>query len=150
MRKLIDIPPVWLALAIIVAWWQARLLPFGLSLDSEATQTLATVLIWVGVILIGAAAFSFWRARTTIIPHKTPAKVITTGIFAYSRNPIYLADALILTGFILRFDAVASLVLVPLFVWWIQRHFIIAEEDRMRANFSDEFAAYERKVRRWI
>lgn len=150
MTKMIDIPPVWLAIAIIVAWWQARVMPLGLSLDSAVTQTLATGLIWAGVILIGAAAVSFWHARTTIIPHRTPAALITTGVFAYSRNPIYFADALILAGFILRFDAVLSLVLVPVFVLWIQTHFIHAEEDRMRTTFGAEFAAYESKVRRWI
>ncbi|WP_299725059.1 isoprenylcysteine carboxylmethyltransferase family protein [uncultured Tateyamaria sp.] len=150
MKDLIDIPPVWLALAIIAAWWQARLFPMGLSLDGAVTDALAGMLIGAGVILIIAAALAFRRARTTIIPHQTPAHLITTGIFARSRNPIYLGDALILTGLILRFDAVLSLVLVPLFVWWIERHFILPEENRMRRVFRAEFAAYERKVRRWV
>ncbi|MFL4470794.1 isoprenylcysteine carboxylmethyltransferase family protein [Tateyamaria armeniaca] len=150
MKDLIDIPPVWLVLAIIAAWWQARLLPLGLSLEGPVTDALAGLLIGAGAILIIAAALAFRRARTTIIPHQTPAHLITTGIFARSRNPIYLGDALILTGLILRFDAVLSLVLVPLFVWWIERHFILPEEKRMRRTFRAEFAAYERKVRRWL
>lgn len=150
MKDFIDIPPVWLVLAIIVAWWQARLLPLGLSLEGAVTDALAGLLIGAGVVLILAAALAFRRARTTIIPHQTPAALITTGIFARTRNPIYLADALILTGFILRFDAVASLVLVPVFVWWIERHFIVPEENRMRRTFRKDFAAYERKVRRWV
>lgn len=150
MKDFIDIPPVWLVLAIIVAWWQARLLPLGLSLEGAITDALAGLLIGAGVVLILAAALAFRRARTTIIPHQTPAALITTGIFARTRNPIYLADALILTGFILRFDAVASLVLVPVFVWWIERHFIVPEENRMRRTFRKDFAAYERKVRRWV
>ena len=150
MKDLIDIPPVWLILAIAAAWWQARLLPLGLSLEGAVTDALSGLLIGAGVILIVAAALAFRRARTTIIPHQTPANLITSGIFARTRNPIYLADALILTGFILRFDAVASLVLVPIFVWWIERRFIIPEENRMRRTFRADFAAYERKVRRWV
>ncbi|MEL6808875.1 MAG: isoprenylcysteine carboxylmethyltransferase family protein [Pseudomonadota bacterium] len=150
LKDLIDIPPVWLVLAILIAWWQARLLPLGLSLEGAVTDALAGLLIGAGIVLIIAAALAFRRARTTIIPHQTPAALITTGVFARTRNPIYLADALILTGFILRFDAVASLVLVPIFVWWIERHFIVPEENRMRRTFRKDFAVYERKVRRWV
>lgn len=150
LKDLIDIPPVWLVLAILIAWWQARLLPLGLSLEGAVTDALAGLLIGAGIVLIIAAALAFRRARTTIIPHQTPAALITTGVFARTRNPIYLADAMILTGFILRFDAVASLVLVPIFVWWIERHFIVPEENRMRRTFRKDFAVYERKVRRWV
>ncbi len=150
MKNLFDIPPVWLVLAILVAWWQARLLPLGLTLEGAVTDALAGLMIGAGAILILAAALAFRRARTTILPHQTPAVLITTGVFAWTRNPIYLADVLILAGFILRFDAVASLVLVPIFVWWIERHFIVPEENRMRRSFRADFAAYERKVRRWL
>ena len=76
--------------------------------------------------------------------------MIRSGIFKRTRNPIYLGDALILAGLILRFDAVLALVLIPVFVWLIERRFIIGEEDRMRRQFRADFARYERKVRRWL
>ncbi|MEL6565689.1 MAG: isoprenylcysteine carboxylmethyltransferase family protein [Pseudomonadota bacterium] len=150
MKPMFDIPPVWLVLAIVIAWVQSRYLTLGLSLDHPVTQAISGLLIGGGVVLIALAAWEFWKARTTIIPHQTPTQLITRGIFAKTRNPIYLADALILAGLILRFDAVLSLPLVPIFVWWIERHFIVAEEDAMRRVFRAEFARYERKVRRWI
>ncbi len=145
-----DIPPVWLMLAIAIAWMQSRYFDLGLSLDYPLTQGIAGLLIGGGIVLIALAAWEFRRARTTIIPHQTPSSLITRGIFNVTRNPIYLADVLILFGLILRFDAVLSLPLVPVFAWWIERHFIVAEEDRMRRLFRAEFARYERKVRRWI
>lgn len=150
MKSVLDIPPVWLVIALLVAWCQGRFLPLGLSVDHPVTQAMGGLMVGAGLILIGAAALSFWRARTTIIPHQTPTQLLTTGVFARSRNPIYLADALILTGFILRFDALPSLVLVPLFVWWIERHFIVPEEDRMRSVFPADFPSYEQNVRRWV
>ena len=150
MKPMFDIPPVWLGLAIVLAWTQSRFFTLGLSLDYPVTQGIAGLLIGGGIVLIALAAWEFRRARTTIIPHQTPAHLITRGIFGVTRNPIYLADALILAGLILRFDAVLSLPLVPIFVWWIERHFVVAEEDRMRRVFRAEFARYERKVRRWI
>ena len=122
----------------------------GIDVDHPVTQMMGALLVGTGLMLICAAAFSFRRARTTIIPHQTPTQLVTTGVYARSRNPIYLADALILTGLILRFDALPSLVLVPIFVWWIERHFIVPEEDRMRRTFRVEFARYEQNVRRWV
>jgi protein-S-isoprenylcysteine O-methyltransferase Ste14 len=150
MKNSLDIPPVWLVTATLVAWCQARFFPMGLSIAHPLTDVLAGMMIGAGVILIGAATLAFWRTRTTIFPHQTPARLITTGVFAQTRNPIYLGDTLILTGLILRFDAVLSLVLVPIFVWWIERHFIVPEEDRMRRAFRANFAHYEQKVRRWV
>ena len=135
---------------MIVAWWQARFASVGLSLSSGITDFLSGLLIGAGIVLIALAAMEFRKTRTTIMPHQTPGQLITKGIFSRSRNPIYLGDALILTGVILRFDAVLSLALVPVFVWWIERHFIIPEEDRMRRVFRAEFARYEKKVRRWL
>lgn len=150
MKNMLDIPPVWLVMALLVAWCQGRFVPLGISVDHPVTRMMGALIVGAGVLLILAAGFEFWRARTTIFPHQTPTQLITTGVFARSRNPIYLADALILTGLILRFDALPSLVLVPLFVWWIEYHFIVPEEDRMRATFRSEFARYEQKVRRWV
>ncbi|MEM8656240.1 MAG: isoprenylcysteine carboxylmethyltransferase family protein [Pseudomonadota bacterium] len=150
MLKFLHIPPVWLVLCICVAWWQAHYLPLGLSLDSSVTQFLSGALIGAGLLLMVAALVAFRRHRTTVIPHQTPQRLITDGIFAYTRNPIYLGDTLLLAGLILRFDSALSLVLVPLFVWWIERQFIVPEENRMRRTFRAEFARYEQKVRRWI
>ena len=137
-------------MALLVAWCQGRFFPMGIDVDHPVTQMMGALLVGTGLMLICAAAFSFRRARTTIIPHQTPTQLVTTGVYARSRNPIYLADALILTGLILRFDALPSLVLVPIFVWWIERHFIVPEEDRMRRTFRVEFARYEQNVRRWV
>ncbi len=150
MKKMIDIPPVWLVLAICMAWVQGQWLPLGLSLDGTVTQFLSGILIGAGILLIALAALEFLRHRTTIIPHQQPSRLISSGIFSRSRNPIYLGDALILLGFVLRYDAVLSLILVPFFVWWIERRFILGEEARMRTLFGVEFARYEQNVRRWL
>ncbi|MEL7132467.1 MAG: methyltransferase [Pseudomonadota bacterium] len=150
MLKLVHIPPAWLALCILIAWCQARFLTLDLSIASPLTDLLAGVLIGAGLLLMAAALVSFHRHRTTPIPHQIPQRLITNGIFAYTRNPIYLGDALLLTGLILRFDAVPSLILVPLFIWWVERQFIVPEERRMRRVFKADFARYEQKVRRWI
>jgi len=143
-------PPVWLVACIALAWIQARFLGFGLGFGGGWADLLGGILIGGGLLLLGLAFVEFRRHATTVIPHNTPSTLIQSGIFARSRNPIYLGDALILAGLILRFDAVLALVLVPVFVWVIERRFIVSEEDRMRREFRAEFASYEQKVRRWV
>jgi protein-S-isoprenylcysteine O-methyltransferase Ste14 len=149
MRR-IDIPPVWLLAFVFLAWLQARFLGFGLSLEGGVTDLLSGVLIGGGILIVVMAVVEFRRHKTTVIPHETPTALVQSGIYKYSRNPIYLADILILAGLVLRLDAVLSLVLVPILVWLLERRFILPEEDRLRRTFRADFARYECKTRRWI
>jgi protein-S-isoprenylcysteine O-methyltransferase Ste14 len=145
--KWIDLPPVWLAVFVALGWVQAEWWPvgsFGLSGD-----WIGALLVAAGLALAVAAAVEFRRARTTIIPHEEPSAIVTTGVYRLSRNPIYLGDALILTGLGLRWDSVLALVLVPVFVAVITARFILPEEGRLRARFGPEFDAWAVRVRRW-
>jgi len=148
--KWLDMPPFWLAGAAALAWVQARYGDAGLSLAHPVTMFLGGVLVGAGLILIGLAAIEFRKHRTSIIPHQMPAALIQTGIFKRSRNPIYLADLMILAGLCLRWDAVLSLALVPLLAYLLERRFILPEEDRLRRLFRAEFARYAQKTRRWV
>jgi protein-S-isoprenylcysteine O-methyltransferase Ste14 len=148
--KWLDLPPIWLALFALCAYVQARTFDLGLSLAHPITSFLSGLLIGGGLLLTGLAVMEFRRHRTTIIPHQEPARLIQSGIFSRSRNPIYLADVLILTGLILWWDAVLSLVLVPIFFWLLETRFVIPEENRLRRIFRADFARYAQKTRRWV
>ncbi|MEO1638110.1 MAG: isoprenylcysteine carboxylmethyltransferase family protein [Pseudomonadota bacterium] len=148
--KWLDIPPVWLALAAFCTWWIAALQPAAMALGGPLTDFIGGLLVGAGLLLILLAAFEMQRQRTTIVPHMEAAKLVTTGIFARSRNPIYLGDTLILAGLALRWDAPVALLLVPVFVTIITRRFIMDEEARLQAKFPVEFAGYCEKTRRWI
>jgi len=146
----LDLPPVWLAGFLVVAWIQATEFGFGLGFGSVWADLLGGLLVGGGLVLMGLAFAEFRRHKTTVIPHNTPSSLIQSGIFKRTRNPVYLGDALVLSGLILRWDAVLALPLVPIFVWLIEKRFIEPEEDRMRRSFRMEFARYCEKVRRWV
>ena len=148
--KWIDIPPVWLLAAVIATWFIGHAQPFGLSLDFPITQLLGGLLVGAGIILMALAAMEMHKQRTTIIRHKEADSLVTSGIFKRTRNPIYLGDAAILAGLALRWDAVLALVLVPIFIWIIEKRFIIPEENMLRRKFRADFAHYEQKTRRWV
>ncbi|WP_339671770.1 isoprenylcysteine carboxylmethyltransferase family protein [uncultured Roseovarius sp.] len=150
MLKWIDMPPVWLAGFLALAWLQSSLYGMGLSFGETWADLLGGLLVGGGILLVVMAAMEFRRHKTSIVPHETPERLIQSGIFRRSRNPIYLGDALILAGLILRWDAVLALPLIPVFVWVIEKRFVIPEEDRMRRKFRMDFARYCEKTRRWL
>jgi protein-S-isoprenylcysteine O-methyltransferase Ste14 len=113
-------------------------------------QLLAGLLIGAGLVLMLLAVIEMRKFRTTVLPHMQAAHLVTSGIFKRTRNPIYLGDALLLAGFCLRWEAVLALPLVPLFVWVIERRFILAEEARLARKFGNAYGSYMRNTRRWI
>lgn len=147
--KMIDIPPVWLAVFAALAWWQPRLIPAGPPPGAPALWA-GGVLVAAGLALMAAALVSFLRARTTPVPHRDPAALITTGVFRWTRNPIYLGDTLILAGLCLRWGAWIALLLVPVFIVLIDRRFVRPEEARLSRVFGRAFEEYARRTRRWL
>ena len=146
----IDIPPVWLLGFMCLAWLQVQYFPAGLTLESGLTDFLSAVLIGGGVILMLLAVSEMRKMRTTVIPHREADKLVTSGIFKRSRNPIYLGDVLVLAGVILRMDAVLTLPLVPILLWVLEKRFVLPEENRLRRKFRADFARYCEKTQRWI
>ncbi|MEJ6479056.1 MAG: methyltransferase [Octadecabacter sp.] len=148
--KWIDMPPVWLLAAAIAVWFIGQAAPLGLSFGGMWSDFAGGIFIGGGLILMLLAVTEMRKRHTTIIPHRDADALVTSGIFKRSRNPIYLGDALLLLGLILRWDAPLALPLVPIFVWIIERRFIIPEEGRLRTKFRQDFHRYTEKTRRWL
>lgn len=148
--KWIDIPPVWLFVALLATWGISLVQPSFLAVGGPITQLMGGLLVGGGLVLILLAALEMRKRRTTIIPHMEADNLVTTGVFARSRNPIYLGDALILMGLALRWETPIAILLVPLFVGTITQRFILPEEDRLRVKFRADFARYCQKTRRWL
>lgn len=143
-----DLPPIWLAGFAAIVWYVGALWP--IALFGNAGYVIGAVLVGIGILVMLFAIVQMTSLGTTVIPRRDPNALVTNGIFRLSRNPIYLADALILMGLILRWDAVLALPLVAAFIAVIQRRFIVDEEARLRAGFGAEFDAYMGRTRRWI
>jgi protein-S-isoprenylcysteine O-methyltransferase Ste14 len=144
---LLDLPPVWLAAHVVAAWGLSLISP---RLFGSLGDWLGTLLVGLGLLVMLGAAAQMALARTTVIPRRDPSSLVTTGLFAWSRNPIYLADALILTGAILWLDAILALPLIAGFAWLIQTRFIRDEEARLTAAFGPEFDLWAARTRRWF
>jgi protein-S-isoprenylcysteine O-methyltransferase Ste14 len=117
-----------------------------------ARVPLAAAVVVAGILVEAAGAVSFVRARTTVDPLHPSAvsKLVTGGVYRVTRNPMYLGDLLILVGWAVYLATVPALVLVPLFVAYIDRFQISAEERAMEACFGEAYRAYKGRVRRWL
>lgn len=149
MRLTADYPPAWLAAFALIAFLQARLVPLGPPPPAWA-MALGLALVAAGLALMVAAAIEFARHRTTIVPHRAPAALVTSGIYRLSRNPIYLGDLAVLAGLVVIWGAWPSLVLVPLLARVLAVRFIIPEEARLAGAFPAAFSAWSARVRRWL
>lgn len=81
MARWLNIPPVWLALALVIAYFQARYVHFVLSLSHPITDMVAGLSIGAGVLLMALAVVEMRRHRTTVIPHREADHLVTTGVF---------------------------------------------------------------------
>lgn len=140
-------PPVWLLLFIAIAWVQSRAVPIWDA--GRWGNWVGSCLAFAGILMMVASLRQFAAAKTTVIPRETATVLITDGVYKLSRNPIYLADALILGGLAVIWDVAAVFWVVP-FVLVIQQRFILGEEAGLRAGFGVQFEDWAKKTRRWL
>ncbi|MCO4320763.1 methyltransferase family protein [Aliidiomarina quisquiliarum] len=146
------IPPVLvvliLAAAMCLGTWLLPTLQF--SLPGKWWVAAAFVLLGVGVVLLSAKQVI--AARTTLDPRKPQKtrRLVTQGLFRYSRNPIYAGLLLLLLGLAVLLANAVAFILLPFYVLYMSRFQIQPEERFMRRKFGKEYEIYFTKVRRWI
>jgi len=88
--------------------------------------------------------------RGTPVPAEPPKRLVTNGLFRYSRNPIYVAYAAVLLGEFLWFGHVALLAYLGLYILAAQAIIVWWEEPVLRRRFGDDYLRYTGEVRRWL
>lgn len=149
MPRRIIYPPIWLVIGIIAIFSLNEFLP-GPRYTGTASQAVGGVVLVAGLALLILAGGLFKRAGTDMVPFKNVSALVTTGVYAWSRNPMYLGMALVLLGTAVTVGAATALVVPPLFMVIIELRYIRPEEAMLRGLFPEDFPAYCRRVRRWL
>jgi protein-S-isoprenylcysteine O-methyltransferase Ste14 len=152
-RLLMRIPVPWVfILAYFIGVGLEHLLPLRLGVEVGERAT-----VWVGAALFTAGAFiagwglvTFHRARTTTVPGKTSAQLVTWGPYRFTRNPMYVGLAIAYLGEAFLLRHVWPAVLLPLVLAYVNWVVIPVEQARLTEGFGAEYAAYQRRVRRWL
>ncbi len=134
----------------------------GLLLDrlSGRMPDFIPVMDWVMIAgaILAAAGLSFLFAGTgrfrklgnNLEPWKTSNQIVSTGVYRYTRNPMYLGMALFYCGLALWFRSSWALILLPVVILVIRTQVIAREERYLAEKFGEEYLDYKAKVRRWI
>ena len=113
---------------------------------------LAASLVIIGCVSCVAGVVSFKLAKTTVNPNKPEqaSKLVTSGIYRISRNPMYLGFAFILAGWGVWLSSVWAMLGVVGFIGYLTLFQILPEERALTKLFGEEFTAYKARVRRWL
>jgi len=148
----LKVPPPIVALFMAgLSWLASRAAPtLRFVLPHRNAIVLASLVAGVCVSVLGVAGFR--RARTTLNPLK-PEKssaLVTSGIYRYTRNPMYLGLLLVLFGWAFFLSNALAFLFLPAFILYMNRFQIEPEERVLASVFGQEFTAYLSKVRRWL
>jgi protein-S-isoprenylcysteine O-methyltransferase Ste14 len=144
-------PPVVAVLLGGLMWGGSAYLP-SIDMAHLMRVVLALLVFCAGVFFALSGAVSFRRAKTTVNPLKpeTASALVSTGIYRYSRNPMYVGFAMFLTAWALYLASPLLLLGVLGFVLYMNRFQITPEERALTSLFGADFLAYQAKVRRWL
>ena len=148
----LKVPPVALFILVLVAsYFSAQQLSAG-----TIGMPFKFIILGVGIVLSGviglAGVWEFRKQKTTVNPIKveTASTVVDSGVFGYTRNPMYLGLFILLFCFGYFFQNIFSVLLSFAFVIYMNQFQIKPEERALEQLFGAEYVDYKQKVRRWI
>ena len=142
-------PPILILILVISNYFSSK----KIDLIHLPNQDLISIIILIiGVLILINPIVKFIKSKTTIDPikFKKVNKLITSGIYQYSRNPMYLGLLMIVISTSIFYLNIFSITTPFLFYCWINRFQIKREEIFLTEKFGKEYMSYKTKTRRWI
>lgn len=120
------------------------------SLKGSAAVAVGLGAIGVGSAILGVTQFK--KAQTTPNPQalEKVSSLVTSGVYQYSRNPMYVGLVLVLFSWALYLSHFLAFVLLPIFILYMTRFQIQPEERMLAQKFGKTYQTYKAKVRRWV
>ena len=126
--------------------------PYFPEFSFSILNSLSTISFVLGITVFATAVSSFKRQNTTVNPIsiEKASSLVVSGVFKYSRNPMYLGMLFILIGLTFKFNLIGGLLFTSIFVIFISIFQIKPEEAAMEKLFDQEWKDYIKNVRRWL
>ena len=141
-----NFPPVILLLCLMLQFLLIGIAPIAIQLS----VLIGLLMISFSIFLIIYSFIELKNHETTYIPDGEPEQLVTSGPFAYSRNPIYLGMLGILLSVGLFSQSLSSFLIPVLFIFIIENTWIKHEEDKLKSLFEKEWNEYVLKTRKWL
>lgn len=146
----VKVPPplVFLVALLIGLWWDSPWLSGGSA--GPVPTVVGAIIALGGVGLILTAALGHRKAGTNVEPWHPTTAIIDTGVYGFSRNPIYLGMAVVQFGLAICAGSLGALIMIVPAVLFIQFYVIAREERYLEAKFGAAYMGYKNRVRPWI
>jgi protein-S-isoprenylcysteine O-methyltransferase Ste14 len=148
----LKIPPAVLVALTGALMWLGSAATSATALVIPGRRLGAAILMLTGVIIAGLGVASCRRAKTTVNPMKpgSASVLVDGGIYRRTRNPMYLGFFVVLLGWAVFLSNLVAFLLLPAFIFYMNRFQIEPEEKALVALFGQTFTAYKTRVRRWL
>ena len=143
------IPPVILLLTILCGIGLHYWMPLAQVLD-ESWDKVGISLIILGVLVVIGPAIAFRRAATTVRPFHDSSALVVSGMYRYTRNPMYVGMVVVLIGVAVLLGDLSPFIMPFVFVPVLTVRVIKHEEQMLEERFCDDYRELMKSVRRWI
>ena len=142
-------PPIVTLIFGLIIFFSKSLFPIC---NFDNSNYVGLIFLIFGFIILTTAVKSFKKHQTTINPLNPDqaSTLVNSGIFSFTRNPMYLGMLFILLSISFNFNILGGIIICFLFKIYITRFQIMPEEEAMEKIFGKDFVEYKNKVRRWI
>jgi protein-S-isoprenylcysteine O-methyltransferase Ste14 len=145
------VPPPAIVIIMAVFMWLLSRAAQPLHFDLPTHNWLGVVLVSAGFVTGISDVVIFRKAKTTIDPTKPGASsLVTRGVYAISRNPMYLGGLIMLLGWAIFLSNALAFLFLPVYVLYLNRFQIAPEERALTSLFGEMYVAYQARVRRWL
>jgi protein-S-isoprenylcysteine O-methyltransferase Ste14 len=142
-------PPLYYVAGLGLGMLLDNVVPFPLA-GRPVTAAAGAAVAAAGLVLNFVAVAGVVKHRTTIVPHRAVATLVSNGAYRWSRNPMYTGLALAYIGAALLLGSWWPIVLWPLVMLAVDRLVIRPEERYLTQRFGQAYADYRARVRRWL
>lgn len=148
----LKIPPLLLLMITAAAMWGLGAVLPAWQLPFDHAPWVVGGLVGAGGLIALLGVLEFRRKQTTVDPRypQNTARLVVSGVYRFTRNPMYLGFLLILAGWACYLAHTLAFLLMVVFVVYMNRFQIRPEERFMQSKFGAEYDAYRASVRRWI
>jgi len=144
-------PPLFYILIFVIAVSVQKKIPIGDTvLHTVIIKTLGIILFIIALFFLFRSLRQFFLTKNTVIVFKPATSLQTTGIYAITRNPMYVGLAIVYLGATIFIGNWWNIILFPILILIIQEYIIKREESYLAIEFGHEYENYKKKVRRWL
>jgi len=143
------IPPIILLLTILCQVGLHYYLPVAKMID-EPWNLAGVALIAIGLLAVVGPAAAFFRAHTTVKPFQDSSALVVSGLYRYTRNPMYVGMVFVLLGVAVLIGDLSPFIMPVLFIPILTARVIVHEEKMLEERFGEEYRDLKKSVRRWL